>query len=241
MSVETHRVLMGACGWKHSAWLNDFYDEDLPEDWRLGFYSNEFPVVYVPAVAWLVDEVIDLSQWTEDVSDSFRFILELPADTLNDAAAFNAALTKAKSLGEFCLGLVLVVNQALCDDFALLQSCIEKAKTVSMVCIDSQNVVLTEQLNDLVIENDISNVWLAKPPEYGAEAGELMKFSATSGANFALARVQGQNLAMPELRKVLEVCLSMSNEKCAAVLIFDGEEPPSIEMMRNADTLLNLL
>lgn len=240
MSVETHRVVIGACGWKHSAWLNDFYDEDLPEDWQLGFYSNEFPVVYVPAVVWLVVEDMDLSQWTEDVSDSFRFILELPADTLNDAAAYNAALTKAKNLGEFCLGLVLVVNQTLCDDPALLQSCIEKAKTVSMVCIDSQNVVPTQQLNDLLIENDISNVWQAKPPEYEAEAGELMKFAAAPGVNFALARVHGQNLAMPDLRKVLEACLSISNEECAAVLIFDGE-PPSIEMMRNADMLLNLL
>jgi len=238
MSVETHRVVIGACGWKHSAWSNDFYEGDLPEDWQLGFYSNEFPVVYVPAEDWLVGDDTDLSQWTEDVTDSFRFILELPANTLNDTAAYNAALTKAKSLGEFCLGLILVVDQTLCDDITLLQTCIEKAKTVSMACIDSQNIVLTKQLNDLFVQNAVSKVWHAK--KSGHENESATNFAEDGGINLALTRVTGQNLAMPDLRKVLEACLSMSNEDCAAVLIFDGE-PPSIDMMRNADTLLNLL
>lgn len=237
MSVETHRVVIGACGWKHAAWLNDFYEEDLPEDWQLGFYSNEFPVVYVPAEDWLVGDNTALSQWTEDITGSFRFILELPADILNDIAAYNAALIKAKDLGEFCLGLVLVINQTLCDDIALLQNCIEKAKTVSKVCIDTQNVVITKPLNDLLIQNIISKVWHAKTSEYVDEAAETTNFA---GVSLALTRVPTQNLAMPDLRKVLEACLSVSTEDCVAVLIFDGK-PPSIEMMRNADTLLNLL
>lgn len=228
MSIETHRVVMGACGWKHMAWLNDFYDDDLPEDWQLGFYSNEFPVVYVPSTDWLV--VADLSEWIEDVADSFRFILELPADILNDDAAYRAALLKAQGLGELCLGLVLVIEQTLCDNSSLLQACIEKAKAVSMVCIDTQNVELTNSLNNLLKENAVSSVWHVN----------MSDERSLSGATFALTRIPSQNVAMPDLRKVLEACLSASNNESISVLIFDGE-PPLIETIRNADTLLNLL
>ena len=96
MSVDTHRVVMGTCGWKHKEWLDNFYSDDLPEDWQLGFYSNEFPVVYVPSTQW-IDES-DISGWSEDVAETFRFVLEISEDVLNDENKFNYALNKAKSL-----------------------------------------------------------------------------------------------------------------------------------------------
>lgn len=232
MSVETHRVVIGAYGWKHSSWFNDFYDEDLPQEWQLGFYANEFPVVYVPATDWLGDENMDLSQWAEEVADSFRFLLEVPADLLNDAIAYSAALERAKGLNEFCLGLVLVVNQTVCDDIALLSRCIEKAKAVSMVCVDAQNIVLTEQINEVLARNAISTLWDGQESEVAAKTEEDIHLSVT--------RISSHDLTMPDLRKVLERCLAQSGETSTSVLIFDGE-PPLIEVMRNADTLLNLL
>ena len=94
MSVESHRVLIGAYGWKHPAWNYDFYDEDLPEDWQLGFYANEFPVVYVPASDWL--EQADLAEWEEEVTESFRFILDVPCEVINDVSQLTKALKKAQ-------------------------------------------------------------------------------------------------------------------------------------------------
>ena len=72
MSIDTHRVAIGACGWLHQDWIGDFYPDDLPEDWYLGYYANEFSVVYIPASVWINEA--DLSDWCEDVSETFRFI-----------------------------------------------------------------------------------------------------------------------------------------------------------------------
>lgn len=232
MSVETHRVVIGACGWQHAAWTNDFYEEDLPEDWQLGFYANEFSVVFIPAKDWIDTESSVLSNWTEDVVDSFRFILEVPSDTLLDEAGYNDALLKAKHFGKFCLGLVLVMNQTLCDNNDFLQTCIDKAKIVSRCCLDTRHITMTNEMVAFLKHNSITPVRYA-----GAAAPDLEVGQAT---NWAVNKISSQDLTMPEVRKALETCLSYSNEDCISVLIFDGD-PPSIEMMRNADTLLNLL
>ncbi|MCK4864767.1 MAG: hypothetical protein KAT06_05020 [Gammaproteobacteria bacterium] len=227
MSVETHRVLMGACGWKHQAWLDDFYTEDLPEEWQLGFYSNEFPVVYVPAAEWID---LDVEEWTEDISDSFRFILEVSSDVLNDEHRFATALKKANSLGEFCLGLILQVNQNLQDDIQLFQKRLDKAQEIAPVCIDKCGTELTKEFKNTLINQNISEVWNGEPRE-----GESL-----NRGSLAVSRISGDNLAMADLRKVIEGCLVVSNDERTSVLCIDGK-PPSLELLRNADIILNLL
>lgn len=228
MSVETHRVLMGACGWKHQAWLNDFYSEDLPEDWQLGFYSNEFPVVYMPTADWLNDE--DISQWTEDVSDSFHFILEISGDVLNDEQRFSDALEKVKILGDFSLGLVFQLTPSISSDTGLLQQRIDQAQAIIPICIDKCGIKLTDELNEILLKQNISEVWVGEP-------GEKENFKRGS---LAISRISADELDMAGLRKVIEHCLSVSSENCISVLCLDGA-PPSLDMLRNADIILNLL
>ena len=228
MSVETHRVLMGSCGWKHNAWLNDFYSEDLPEDWQLGFYSNEFPVVYVPANDWLDNE--DLSEWTEDVADSFRFVLEISTDVLDDEQRFNAALDKAKILNNFCLGLVLQLTPSICNDSDLFQKYIERMTAIAPVCIDRQSITLNNECNKILLKNNISEVW----------DGESAETENCKRGSLAISHISSEKLDMAGLRKVIEHCLSTSSEDCISVLCVDGN-PPSLELLRNADVILNLL
>lgn len=238
MSVETHRVLMGACGWNHQAWLNDFYSDDLPEDWRLGFYSNEFPVIYVPAADWL--DVInsdamdsdseDLSEWTEDVADSFRFILEIPADILENEERFTAALDKVKKLGDFCLGLVLQLNPSICNDSDLFQQCIDRAIAIAPICIDRQGNILSDELQKVLVNRNISEVW----------DGKSIETESCKRGSLAISHISSDELNMAALRKVIEHCLTTSNEERISVLCIDGN-PPSLELLRNADVILNLL
>ena len=63
--------------WAHPAWVGGFYPEDLPEEWRLGYFANEFSAVVVPHASWIDAEPDLLQSWVDDVSDSFRFFLEL--------------------------------------------------------------------------------------------------------------------------------------------------------------------
>jgi uncharacterized protein YecE (DUF72 family) len=228
MSVETHRVLMGTCGWKHQAWLNDFYSEDLPEEWQLGFYSNEFPVVYVPASDWI--DVTDIAEWTEDVSDSFRFILEVPENVLKDEEYFVTAISKAKTLGEFCLGLVFQLTPELCDDIQLIQKRLDVAQAVAPVCIEKCGTPFTTEFEQFLQKQNITEVW----------NGQEEKNKGATCGSLSISRILGNKLDMAGLRKVVEVCLSESSEDCISVLCLEGE-PPSLEQLRNADTILNLL
>ncbi len=227
MSVETHRVLIGACGWKHAAWLDDFYSDDLPEDWQLGFYSNEFPVVYVSASDW-VDEN-DMDEWIEDISDEFRFILQVPTEALKNESVFVSLLAKIEKLGEHCLGIVFELSQSICDDSDLLNTRLTQAQAVSSVCVERNDFNFSDEYKALLNKNNVSEV--------GDGIAETM---AVNGAGLAITRISSENLDMTMLRTALEQCLKASNEDCVSVLCIDGD-PPSIEMLRNADILLNLL
>ena len=94
------RVLIGAHGWQHPGWNGTFYPDDLPEDWRLGYYGNEFPLVGVPAGAWSGSGPQD---WLEDSGGHLRFLCELPVPGMDAARAVG----ELEVLGPRCLGVIL--------------------------------------------------------------------------------------------------------------------------------------
>jgi len=230
MSVDTHRVLIGACDWNHPAWLNDFYSEDLPEEWQLGFYSNEFPVVYVSAARWINND--ELPEWNDEVSDTFRFILEIPYDILNDESRFTSALEQAKNLGDFCLGFVFKIKQNI--DITLVQKHLNMARIIAPVCIDKCGTLLSDELSDVLKQENISEVW----------DGRLGNNENLNRGSLAVTHIEEENIDMAALRKIIEGCLSVSTEERVSVLCFGGTSTstsPSLEVLRNADIILNLL
>ena len=85
-----YAVYLGAAGWQHPVWLDAFYPEDLPEDWRLAFYNTQFRCNYLERAAWagLAPEI--WAQWAQETQESFRFVLELSGSAEIDAAATEA-------------------------------------------------------------------------------------------------------------------------------------------------------
>lgn len=78
-SVTDHKntsgsLQIGSIGWQHAHWDTAFYPEDLPADWRLTYYANEFSCVLLPLAA-LVAEELDVAQLCDDVPDGFTFYL----------------------------------------------------------------------------------------------------------------------------------------------------------------------
>ncbi|MDH3355034.1 MAG: hypothetical protein OEL79_07455, partial [Chromatiales bacterium] len=53
-----------------------FYPADLPEDWQLDFYSNEFRAVVIPIHMWQEMSPDKVGEWIDAVHDEFRFYLE---------------------------------------------------------------------------------------------------------------------------------------------------------------------
>ncbi|HED34387.1 MAG TPA: hypothetical protein ENJ08_09265 [Gammaproteobacteria bacterium] len=68
-------IRLGACGWNYPHWQAGFYPDDLPQDWRLSYYANEFSAVLLPEKQWRTDAV-EPGEWAYDVTDNFRFYLQ---------------------------------------------------------------------------------------------------------------------------------------------------------------------
>ena len=112
----------------------------------------------------------------------------------------------------------------------LLKQQFDKALAIAPVCVDIKDDLLTDELNNLLLEKHISQVW-----DGVSEVNDHFKQGRLS-----ISRVSSEDLEMPMLRKVIEGCLIASNEEHISVMCLDGD-PPSLELLRKADIILNLL
>jgi uncharacterized protein YecE (DUF72 family) len=70
-------VHVGAVGWEHDHWRGSFYPDDLPPEWRLTYYNQWFDTVLVPRTRWERASAEELSGWSWDTLDRFRFVLDV--------------------------------------------------------------------------------------------------------------------------------------------------------------------
>jgi len=66
-------VRIAPIGWDHPAWVGNFYPDDLPPEWRLAFFCNEFDTVVVPR--GLGDPAV-VAGWLAECGARTRFYLE---------------------------------------------------------------------------------------------------------------------------------------------------------------------
>ena len=104
-----HRFLLGARGWEHAGWDADFYPDDLPADWRLAYYANQFPVVLVPAERFDAATGDELEEWADEVGEGFRFLVELSPQAAAEPEPTGARLER---LGEALAGVVVDADTA---------------------------------------------------------------------------------------------------------------------------------
>jgi uncharacterized protein YecE (DUF72 family) len=71
-------VLVGAKGWHHDNWRGSYYPDDLPEDWTLDFYSNQFYCVLVEQSLWMDWNTEEIEEIAENLADeNFLFTFQL--------------------------------------------------------------------------------------------------------------------------------------------------------------------
>jgi hypothetical protein len=124
-------IEIGALGWTHPGWDNDYYPEDLPEDWRLDYYSHHFQFVLMQASEWLQADDEEIEQWLEDVKDSFDFFLAIEADDIEGAALKQVERIKS-ILVERLQGLVVLQY-----DKAIEASSLQELSALSTVYVDT--------------------------------------------------------------------------------------------------------
>ena len=103
--------IIGSWGWRHPEWEKDvFYPDDLPSDWQLSYYSNEFNLAVVPASYWSSDGYGD-DDWLDDVTDVFIFYIDWPFLQLTDQADYEKCAQYCQHLGQQ-MAAILVNGEA---------------------------------------------------------------------------------------------------------------------------------
>ena len=97
----SENLRVGAYGWRHDHWQQSFYEDELPEDWQLTFYANEYSTVLVPAS--YLDESRDIEQWCDDVNENFRFYFEWPEQAGADSELLAELMSADENLGGILL------------------------------------------------------------------------------------------------------------------------------------------
>lgn len=90
-------IIFGLSGLVHSSLMNNFYTEDLPEDWRLDYYSNEFDALHCSeSDIELLDELqemIEEKNFTCFLEKKAGLNLELPEQVITVELSHDLNLT----------------------------------------------------------------------------------------------------------------------------------------------------
>ncbi len=216
---------VAARGWRHPAWVENFYPEGLPADWQLSYYSNEFRAVVVPADEWASVDALDIVRWQEDTDEAFRFFLEV-ADLRTGWADFKALVAP---LAEQIGGILL--RPAHCDtDLTQLELSLQRARQLAPVTVIlPSGLVLSDTGRQRLLDDGIASPWNI---DQGAPCW-------TPGT-LALACTDATVRTPRQWRKVVENCLSFGVDSDTVLLMLEGEAP-DIEALRVTMMIADML
>lgn len=101
---------IGSLGWLHESWIGSFYPDDMPEEWRLDYYSNVYRIVLVPESEWVRWDDEAIEELEESVEPGFKFYFQVQDELSGDKVKqFN--LIENALLG-FIKGIVLFSEKA---------------------------------------------------------------------------------------------------------------------------------
>ena len=224
MTNTLTEIFVAARGWSHSSWYGNFYPDDLPEDWQLSYYSNEFSAVVVPASEWVGLDYVELERWVEDIPEGFHFYLEIE-DLLTDWEQTAGLL---KPLGDQ-LGGILLRPLDVDADLATISASIAAASRLAPV-----SVLLPDG-----VEPDKAGKSLLK--EYGVQCGWNVGdgrpgwMEADYDSPLVVVRVEGnKNFTARQWRETIETSLRKGAIKNHTILMVVDSDEPKINDLRTA-------
>lgn len=191
----TQDLLIGAKAYKHPAWLNSFYPADLPDEWRLGFYANEFQTILLPEADWIGADEEQIYQWFDEVQDEFIFYFELSQASLvqtNTSPSFKAALSLLNDAPEHVGGLVIA---GTCADI-------------------SHKVDQFREKNAVNLSITCDALAISSGSQHGKNIMSNIGILDTTAA-----------LSQPELRRQLEQFISLVEQNAPCALFLSGDPP----------------
>jgi hypothetical protein len=218
-------IWIGARGWRHESWVGDFYPEDMPHEWWLAYYSNEFDSVLVPW-EYLKDAHPDTLQiWIEEANERFAFFIELSLSASKDLV-----VKVLEALGPRLGGILLndITNQdEITSDVLAAADWIEIAKAFAPIAVNRKSFTPSGDL-------------IAQQHQWGCYWRPDAELCHECHGDLGIAEIHCGTIHDPKsLKNILEHCRSMQGPTTIG-LFFDGNAP-RIEEMRNAIMILQML
>lgn len=218
-------LLIGTRDWQNTDWAREFYPDNLPEDWRFCFYSNQFRTVLVPGTVWGSISEDEINTWIEDSDDEFKIVCELPK-TLSETISiseleklFQEFLIKTKPLENQIVACFWEPGADQINDAEFLD---DAAKIISKSLPAS--ILVTD---NLISENSkASCCWVVSDTEAPEHKGE-----------FLVTLCDEKDLK--KVRIVIEKLQNWMGDTRQAALIFEGEN--ALEQARQARMIAEML
>ena len=218
-------IRVGSRGWNFDQWGGDFYPDDLPEDWRFSYYSNEFQAMLVPMNYLKQFSLDDWREWIDDTSKDYWFFVEISeSDTWEDIEPY------LQVFSDKLKGIVVSVEKL--DSVDSLASLINKSKRVAPVTLTRTGTTISDQ--DMVTLQscyEVNECWNG--------SGESPNWGYAESSAILLRSSEDDN--SPEIiRHLVENGLEHAGRRESLAIIFDGTAP-KISDMNNARTISELL
>jgi hypothetical protein len=216
--MEVDETLMvGTHGWDHDEWAGSYYPEELPDDWRFGYYSNEYRAVLMSANHWYLEQPIE--DWIEDADKAFRMVLELPSDLSRPLPKWREKWEQfrrdSELLDPFRRGYVLTTDPAAETDAEWLRQVLRTLGELAPVSVDLAGPWRTGALSECVYSNGGTVLWYCDESDMDEPPGDGLWVAIAGGAD---ARRQ---------REVIEKLGAwMEQNGGAAGLFFEGSRAP---------------
>lgn len=228
--MNEHIILIGAYGWLHPQWDDEFYPDDLPTDWKIGYYGNEYPVVVVPNTYWPQFDG-QCAKWLEDCDETLQFVCEWPPQGSAELHYVQAQQC-IDQLGERMLAVLVPINRTPnTDDWQRLAT-LAQNNAISLAPDNGLMPDLAEQARLHLPADRYGFCWNGEP----ASADNL------AAGPVAICSISGT--MQPKALRVLIETMIKAGKQCGhtrPLVLFAQGEPPELQLLTNAGIILDLL
>ena len=177
----------------------------------------------VTAEEWKLPEAA-VSQWCEDTEASFRFVVEITANTVEE---LQPQLERIVGFGDRCVGLLLATR--LYAEVTALKVLLDVINNLGSLCLDFGADKPDAAVKQLLHQRQIGWCWHGNGSAEGLSLGSL-----------TVTRIHCNDANPRQIRHWVETALASSTQQGQSILLFEGD-PPNIAVMRQAQIILDLL